>query len=121
MKGWIGFYHHRITCIIGVLPHERTQEQVIIISLKVKTDFSACALSDSVEDTINYVELADRCTALARNGKYQLLETLACHILDDIFKEFKLEAAWIEIRKPAAIPSADCTVVELERSSAKEQ
>lgn len=114
MKGLIGFHRHAVSCIIGVNPSERTVEQVLYMSLKVRTSFSSCVQTDAIEDTINYVALAQKCTEIAKEKKYHLLEALAYHLLQRILDEFPIEWAWIAIQKPSALPSAEYTFVEIE-------
>lgn len=115
-KAFIGVAHHRISCIIGVLPHERTQEQDIYVDIKVRTSFLSCIQSDHIQDTINYVDLAQWATELAQERKYALLETFAHEFLDRALADKRIEWGWIRIKKPSALVSAEYTFVELERS-----
>jgi dihydroneopterin aldolase len=115
MNGLIGLEQHKIYCIIGVYPEERNHEQEIYVDLKVETDFSRCIISDHIEDTINYVLLADICTALAQTKKFQLLETYAFAVLEKLLNDFAINWAWIKVSKPMAIKSVKCTTVELKR------
>jgi dihydroneopterin aldolase len=115
MLGLIGFNNLRVKCIIGILPQERIQEQEISIDLKVKADFTPCLATQSVADTINYVQLAEVCAQLAQLKKYHLLEALAYDILEALMDQFNIQWAWVQIKKPLCIPNADCALVELER------
>lgn len=114
MLGIIGFEQHRIRCIIGVTEDERREGQDIYVDLKVKVDFSRCTASDSLQDTVSYIPLAEICTHQAQTNQYQLLETLANAILRRILSDPNIHWAWIRIKKPAAIPSAAYALVELE-------
>jgi dihydroneopterin aldolase len=113
MRGTIGFNQHKIQCIIGVLPFERQDKQEILVDLKVVADFSRCAKTDSLDDTINYVAMAELCTRLAQSNHYQLLETFACEVLQKLFDQFPIQWAWIRIQKMAAL-SSGYAYVELE-------
>lgn len=115
MHGTIGIHHHKIDCIIGCLPEERKNEQEIFIDVKVKAPFSACVQSHDISDTISYVSIADLCTKTAKEQQHLLLEALAVDILDTLFSKYDIEWAWIRIKKPAAIPTAEYALVELER------
>ncbi len=114
MKGYIGFNHHKIDCIIGVYPDERLKAQTIYVDLKVEIDFSKCSQSDQITDTVNYEALAQICTELACRGRYQLLEVYAVEALREMLNRFDILKAWIRIKKPAGLPTADYTSVELE-------
>jgi FolB domain-containing protein len=116
MEGVLGFENHRISCIIGAYPAERNNEQDIFVDLKVKADLSKPAKTDDLNDTIDYAALANLCTELARKNGYQLLEAFAGDVLNEIFSRFAVEEAWIKIKKPNAIETADYCMVEISRS-----
>ena len=115
MLGKIGIENLCIHCIIGCNAHERVLKQDIFLDLQFKYNFSACVLSDDLKDTINYVEIADMCTEIALAKPYFLLESLAHTILEKLISELDIEWAFIRIKKPNAIPSADYAVIELEK------
>lgn len=115
LNGIIGIHRHHIQCIIGIYPEERQHEQTVVVDLKVKIDFSACLASNRMQDTIDYVALAQVCTQLAHEKKYLLLETFARDVLDVCVQQFHVQWAWIRLQKPAAIPEAEYAYVELER------
>lgn len=114
MKGIIGLEQHRISCIIGVEPHERMLERDIYVDLKVRSCFAQCSTTDHLDDTIDYERLAQICSELASTKKYHLLETFAYDVMQTLIKEFAIEWAWIKIWKPRAFHSVDYTYVELE-------
>lgn len=75
------FAHH------GVLPQERTVGAYFYISLTLDTDFSAAALSDTLDGTVSY---ADVFTAVREemNTPSSLLEHVAHRILVRLFVDF---------------------------------
>lgn len=115
MLGIIGFEELKISCIIGVENHERHHEQEIYVDLKIETDFSKCAISDHIHDTIDYVALAQICTEIARKGKYQLLEKYACDVVNALLIQQGINWAWIKVKKPNALPAAACSTVEMKK------
>lgn len=117
--GLIGIKNHQIHCKIGVYPEEHLNEQIIYVDLKIKSDFSACIQSENIQEGIDYCELAKLCTDLATERHYCLLESLASDILNHCMQLFKPEWAWISIRKPEAIKTAEYAYIELERYSEK--
>ncbi len=114
-RGRIGIFQHKIPCVIGVYPEERLYEQDLIVDLQVEADFSSCALTDQIEDTVDYETLADLCTQLAQERKYQLLETFACEVMQALFERYEIRWAKIQIKKPSALPTAEYAMVELEQ------
>lgn len=113
MIGTLGFDQLAIRCIIGCCPEERQHEQEIFVDLKVGFDFARCASTDHLKDALDYVKLAEICTTLARNKKYHLQETFAAEVLQKLINEFDVPWAWIKIKKPQALPSAQYATVEL--------
>ena len=118
--GILGIERHQIPCIVGIYPEERVKEQSLFIDVKIKLDLSACYASRQMEDTVDYVLIAQACTELAQKNQYLLLETFAFDILDHCLKHFRAEWAWVRIQKPSALPSAACAFVEFERSKSKD-
>lgn len=112
--GLIGFNRHRIDCIVGLYPVEREKVQTLYVDVKVKVDLTACVHSGKISDTIDYASLADACTDLALKKHYYLLETFAADVLEYCKNCFQPKWAWVQIQKPAAIPSAAHAFVEME-------
>ena len=83
----------------------------------MESDFFPSFYTDQVEDTVNYSVVVQLCQEVGRNGKFALLEKFAYEILENCFLRFKVKRAWIVVRKPAALPSAQCAFVELERNN----
>ena len=115
MLGTVGICNHKIRCLIGCNPEEKIVEQEIFLDLKLKCEFSSCILSDDVNDTVNYVEIAALCTSMAQRKKYALLESLAHDILNEVLLNQNVEWASVAIKKPEALSSADYAWIELER------
>ena len=115
MQGIIGFDHYKITCIIGTNPEERDRAQDIYIDLKVEADFSRCAQSGKLEDTIDYRQLADVCKKLAEEGRYHILEKYAFDVLEALAARFDYYWIWIKVKKPQALAPATFTFVELQK------
>lgn len=112
--GIIGFENYKIDCIIGVHEEERAALQTIYIDLKVQHDFTMAAKSDDFKKTICYEKLANLCKNLACTKKYHLLETYAYDLITTLTNEYKIKWAYVKIKKPSAILSADYAIVELE-------
>lgn len=115
MLGTIKIEKQKVCCIIGILEQERKEPQDIFIDLEMKSDFTSCVHSESVEDTVDYVRVVDICKSLATKGKYQLIETYAHQLLETLFDTFDIFWAKVEVRKPQALSEADCAAVILEK------
>lgn len=113
----IGFENYRISCLIGIEPHERINEQEISIDVKVEIDCSRVIRTESIQDTIDYMLLAQVCKEIALQGCYLLLETYVSAVLEEIINRFDLHWAWMRVKKPCALPGADYAYVEMRREA----
>lgn len=72
----------RVTCIIGVLDHERVTPQPLRIDVDIEVDLHDAGQSDDLTQTVHYGEVAVALANLARDTEYQLLERLAQHMTE---------------------------------------
>jgi len=119
--GILGIHRRRISCVIGVYPEERQQEQILIVDAKIKVHITHCLASDELIDTVDYLLIAELCTRLAQEKKYFLLERLASDILEACLSRFQALWGWVRIEKPLAIADAACAFVELERFATRKK
>lgn len=110
----IGFEDYKINCIIGCEPHERLVQQDIFVDVKVQASVEVAARSDDIRETVNYMQLALICREVALTGQYFLLEKYGAEVINKFFEIFPVSWAWIRIKKPAALPGAVYTFVELQ-------
>lgn len=111
--GSIGFENLRIRTIIGVGDEERLKEREIFIDIKVEGNFHRCVGTDHLNDTIDYVQLADFCSELIQRKKYRLIETLAYEVVEALLMKPSISKVSIRVKKPQALPNADFAIVEL--------
>ncbi|MDR0846041.1 MAG: dihydroneopterin aldolase [Lactobacillales bacterium] len=67
---------------IGVLESEKINGQKLEIDLTLDFDFAKAAEFDSLEDTINYADVAATVTEIVEKAEYDLIEKLAYAILN---------------------------------------
>jgi dihydroneopterin aldolase len=85
--------------------HGHYQEEQIVgnrflVDLELKTNLSAAAASDQLEDAVNYQEAYKLIKHEMRITKSNLLENIAKRILDALFREMKgIDKATVKIRK----------------------
>jgi 7,8-dihydroneopterin aldolase/epimerase/oxygenase len=101
--------------IIGIFDWERQVKQTVIVDIEISADITKAALSDSIDDTLNYKRVAKHVLAFVEASKFHLVETLAEHIAMLILQDFG--SAWVRISlsKPGAIRSSRDVGVMLER------
>ncbi len=108
----------RVTCIVGVLPEERTTPQEVVVSLAVGTDIVPAARTGELDCTIDYAALAERVATLIVTGRYRLLETMAEDLAASVLADPRAAAVRVTVRKPAAIADARAAGVEIFRERA---
>ncbi|PYG87123.1 dihydroneopterin aldolase/dihydroneopterin aldolase/2-amino-4-hydroxy-6-hydroxymethyldihydropteridine diphosphokinase [Ruminiclostridium sufflavum DSM 19573] len=102
----------------GVAQEEKTLGQMFIISLEIGVDLEKSARSGNLKDTINYSSVCKSVTAVLQSGSYDLIETAAFKIIEELFRNFKLaQAIRILLKKPWAPMGQHLkyAAVELER------
>jgi dihydroneopterin aldolase len=87
------FYH------VGVPDEEREQPQRLLLTVDMGFDFSAAALSDRIERTIDYNALAQDLLKFGEGRSWKLLERLVSNIADMILAEYRPQEVVVEVKK----------------------
>jgi dihydroneopterin aldolase len=101
--------------IVGIFDWERQVKQTVLIDLELSADIRKAALSDSIDDTLNYKRVAKRVLAFVAASQFHLVETLAEHVAMLMLEEFGVAWVGISLSKPGAIRSSRDVGVVLER------
>jgi 7,8-dihydroneopterin aldolase/epimerase/oxygenase len=101
--------------IIGIFDWERQVKQTVIVDIEISADINRAALSDSIDDTLNYKRIAKRVLAFVEESKFHLVETLAEHIAMLLLEEFGVAWVGLSLSKPGAIRGSRDVGVKLER------
>jgi dihydroneopterin aldolase len=96
------FGHH------GVEDAERVRGQPFLYDLQLEV--SDAAASDRLEDTVDYVAVAELVQDVSTSRTYNLLEALASAVADAVVERFPIERVRVRVRKrdvePAGLPVA---------------
>ena len=96
-----------VECIIGDLPYERTQVQKVVFDIGIIIDIAKVAQSDELNDTINYVEIAEAVEKIAIEGQFNMIETLAARVAGELKNKYPtIEEIVVSLRKDGTIPRA---------------
>jgi dihydroneopterin aldolase len=101
--------------IIGIFDWERQVKQTVLLDIEFAADIRKAALSDSVEDTLDYKRVAKRVLAFVESSQFHLVEGLAEHVAMLILEEFGVAWVSIVLSKPGAVRSSRDVGVALER------
>jgi 7,8-dihydroneopterin aldolase/epimerase/oxygenase len=102
----------------GVLPEEREAGQRFLFDLWLGVPDAA--LSDRIEDAVDYRAVAETVRTVSDGHSYLLLEALAAAVADELVERFPLERVRVRVRKPDVRldPSAEFSAATVERSRA---
>jgi 7,8-dihydroneopterin aldolase/epimerase/oxygenase len=103
--------------IVGIFDWERQVKQTVLVDIEFSADIRKAALSDSIDDTLNYKGVAKRVLAFIEGTSFHLVETLAEHIAMLILEEFGVAWVRIALSKPGAIRSSRDVGVIVERQT----
>jgi dihydroneopterin aldolase len=102
--------------IVGIFDWERQVKQNVLIDIEFSADIRKAALSDSIDDTLNYKRVAKHVLAFVEGSSFHLVETLAEHIAMLILEDFGVAWVSISLSKPGAIRGSRDVGVMLERN-----
>ena len=107
-------------CLIGVLPHERTTPQRLVISLDLTCDLTRAGESDALEETVDYAAVAQEVTRIACASHCRLIERLAALIAAHCLTKPGVSCVTVRIDKPEALPGGAVAAVSITRRKAGE-
>ena len=106
-----------VEAIIGIWDWEREVKQKVVIDLEMATDIRKAAASDSIDDTLNYKNVAKRLITFVSESKFQLVETLSERIAEIIVTEFDVPWVKVTLNKRGAIRGSKDVGIIIERTS----
>ena len=106
----------RVETVIGIWEWERRIKQVVIIDLEMATDVRRAAVTDRIDDALNYKDVAKRVGAFVGGSQYQLVETLAEAVARIVVTEFRVPWVRVSIAKPGAVQGSKEVGVVIERA-----
>ncbi len=83
----------------GVSPMEREVGQKLEIDVEYFSDFTKACVTDSLEDTVNYERVYSKVMETVEKNRFNLLETLADAICNEILRSFSITRIKTTIRK----------------------
>ena len=92
-----GFGYH------GLFDHERENGQDFYVDLSLSVDLTAAAISDSIDDTVNYAEITDLVVEEITSNPVNLIEKLAARISERVLNQhLKVISVVVTVHKPQA-------------------
>jgi dihydroneopterin aldolase len=106
-----------IDAVIGIWEWERRIKQRVSIDLEMATDARIASRNDSVENTLNYKDVAKRLIDFVGESEFQLLESLADAAAGIVIREFGVRWVKLSVGKPGAIAGSKVVGVTIERTA----
>lgn len=104
--------------IIGNNPEEKLRKQKLIVSVFLELDTSMAAVSDAIEDTVNYSEICKEIKNLQDSTQCNLIESFAEKVAQTCLTNKKVQAVSVKVEKPEAIKSVPKTGIQIKRVKA---
>ena len=82
----------------GVLDHERESDREFLYDISY--DVTDAALSDRIEDAVDYRDIAQCVRDVSESRSYHLIEALSAAVADAIVERFPVEWVRVKVRKP---------------------
>jgi 7,8-dihydroneopterin aldolase/epimerase/oxygenase len=101
----------------GVTDEERERGQEFLFDIRMQVGDGA--LSDRIEDAVDYRDVADAVRELSNARQFALLEALAAAVADTIVERFAVDHVTVRVRKPDVRPAdleVEWTAATVERS-----
>ncbi len=107
----------RIDTVIGIYDWERAIKQTLSFDLEMATDIARSAVSDNIDDTLNYKAVAKRVIAFVEKSEFLLVETLAERVAELIMQGFDVPWIRLTLNKGGAVSGAQGVGVIIERGT----
>jgi dihydroneopterin aldolase len=107
----------RIETVIGIYDWEREIRQPVVLDLEMGADIARAALSDAIEDTLDYKSVSKRLVEYVEASEFQLVETLAERCAEIVLQEFAVPWVRLTLNKTGAVSAAQDVGVIIERGS----
>jgi dihydroneopterin aldolase/D-erythro-7,8-dihydroneopterin triphosphate epimerase len=106
-----------VSGILGINPDERVNPQDILVNATLWADTRPGALSDNIEDAVNYRTITKRLIAHIEQGEPMLVERLVAELVDLCFdSDDRVAAVEMTVEKPGALRHARSVGITIRRA-----
>ena len=112
---WIHLRRVEASCILGIYASEREKPRPVWMDISLACDTHQAAKSDKLEDALNYEMIEAEAVAIAKKGKFALIESLAERVADACLRHALVTAVRVVVEKPGALPLTKSVAVEILR------
>ena len=98
---------------IGIHDFERNKKQEVKFNINIDINPSLFPIEDKLNSIVNYETVVKIITKLTKNKHYELLETLAEDIFDQLFKNINIQKIKLKIEKTQIIKNTSSIGIEI--------
>jgi dihydroneopterin aldolase len=102
----------------GNSPAEKETGRRFEVDCELVCNTGKAVAADSLAETVDYTKVYDMIEDMVKNNRFNLIETLANRLADDVLNSFDVRSIKIRVRKmtPPIPGNIDSFEVEVERS-----
>jgi len=98
---------------IGIHGFEKAKKQEVRFNINIDINPSLFPIEDKLNSIVNYETVVNLITKLTKNKHYELLETLAEDIFDQLFKNINIQKIKLKIEKTQIIKNTSSVGIEI--------
>ena len=99
----------------GALAEETTLGQRFLVDLTLTLDITEATRTDSINDTVDYMQIYTLCRKIVEQDRVKLIETLANDICDQVLATCpRVDEAVVVVRKPSVALGGPLDYVAIE-------
>ena len=102
--------------IIGIHQNEKINKQKIIFNIVINVNQNISPDENNLASIVDYEKITNKLENLAKNKKYNFLESLAEDSFSEIFADKRINSVKIKIEKPDAIVNAQSVGIDVFKS-----
>ena len=102
--------------VIGLSEKERSRPQDILVNVEMETDIRDAALSDSIEDCVDYSEMTKAIFLLVEKSERSTLEALTTDIANLCLSHPRVVSVTVRTEKTSAVRFVKSVGVEITRN-----
>lgn len=104
-----------VRAILGINESERNNKQDILINVIIYIPKYCSHSNDHIDQTINYRSICKLIINIAESSEFQLIESLAMTLFQQIFDMFNVPKLTLMIDKPHALRFAESVGIKMTR------
>ena len=106
-----------VVCILGERPEEREHPQRVLVDVALEIDLEEAAVTDSLEETVDYSLLVLNIREALEDAKCHLLERAAGVVADVCLADPRVQKVTVSIRKFFGVPGIASAEVKISRTA----